>query len=115
MLMKQPYPAASLVFALICAAAASPSWIQTNPHATLDDLTDITYGAGVYLAVGSGPTVLTSTDLKSWTPQNLPLDARDIPGGWSAAFGPEVGFVLVSATNPTLVSPDGAISNLSLL
>ncbi len=85
------------------------TWIQSNPHATLDRLTDVTYGAGVYLIAGTRPTVLLSTDLKTWTtpPHALPPDARNCPGEWSAAYGPEAGFVLVSAGNPTLVSPDG--------
>ena len=91
------------------ASAASVAWRKTNPTATVSYLTDIAYGAGLYVAVGGNTiNIITSTDLQSWEVAKLPYEARTMVGTWSISYGPEAGFVVTSADRPTLVSKDGA-------
>jgi len=105
-----------LVAWLAAPSAASVTWRKTNPTVTVADLNDITYGAGLYVAVGGNRlTIVTSTDLQSWEAAKVPYEARIDGGTWSIAYGPEAGFVITSGfSEATLVSKDGATATVAL-
>jgi photosystem II stability/assembly factor-like uncharacterized protein len=44
--------------------------VEAPANASID-LTAVAYGEGRFVAVGSGTAALTSTDGRSWTPENL--------------------------------------------
>lgn len=77
-------------------------------------LYDIAYGDGVYVAVGSDGTILSSTDLHKWDNRSANIEYR---GGssnspndiCSIAYGNGIFVAIIEGTldNPILTSPDG--------
>lgn len=99
---------------LICAAASSTSaatldnWTWRNPAPTGNNMLGLTYGNGLFVAVGNGGTILTSADGVNWTqqlaPPNANLAAVTYGLGMFAAVGIDSSG---SSANVILTSADG--------
>jgi hypothetical protein len=77
------------------------TWVASTA-VTAYDLTDVTYGNGVFVAVGFGGTILSSTDGITWTARTS--------GVTSVLYGVTYGlakFVVVGAGGVVLTSTDG--------
>ncbi len=87
-------------------------WAWSNPTPTGNRFSDITYGNGVYVAVGAYGTIFTSTDGKAWT-QKVSGTTGDLFGvAYSGGVFVAVGYSTIpEATEFTVIilkSPDGA-------
>lgn len=79
------------------------SWGLQN-SGTGQNLRGVTYGKGLFVAVGDKGTILTSKDGQVWTQQSSGVVADLWGVTYSEAFG---GFVAVGAWGTVLHSPDG--------
>ncbi|HWI62746.1 MAG TPA: hypothetical protein VNT75_12950, partial [Symbiobacteriaceae bacterium] len=96
--------AAVLTLLLATAAQGAPlRWTWQTPLPQGNDLWSVTYGAGQFVAVGDGGSILTSPDGKSWTLQPAPtmVSLRSViyAGGRFVAVGgrPAEAVILTSA------------------
>jgi hypothetical protein len=109
---------ALLAFNVAPVANANPLvslWTWRNPLPTANPLNGVTYGGGVFVAVGDYSTILTSVDGINWEQQTAPSNTS-LTGVAYAATSPDLTgpvFVAVGAdaytgkTNVILTSPDG--------
>jgi hypothetical protein len=82
---------------------ATPNvWTWRNPTTTGNELWAVAYGAGRYVAVGRGGTILTSTDGSAWVPQ-----AQFMPTLFTNVVFADSKFVAVGSNGNVLVSTDG--------
>ncbi|MFO1500143.1 MAG: hypothetical protein U1G07_17425 [Verrucomicrobiota bacterium] len=75
---------------------------------TSTNLTSITYGGGLFVAVGEGGTVIVSPDGQTWTPQ--PIATQSILT--AVTYG--AGQYLAAGTSSAWISPDAKVWNPSL-
>ncbi len=78
-------------------------WQWRNPLAQGNNLSGITYGNGIFVAVGYSGTILTSPDGVTWTPKTSGTDY----GLQGVAYGNST-FVAVGEFGTIITSPDGA-------
>jgi len=64
------------------------SWTKRNPIVTVVDMKSVTYGNGLYVAVGDGPTILTSPDLINWATNELPREEGSNVGWYASPLLP---------------------------
>ena len=72
-----PIALAVLTLHLAPVAAAGPSpdiWTWRNPLPTGNQLNSITYGKGLFVAVGANNTIVTSPDARNWSQQVAPTN-----------------------------------------
>src|SRR6516164_1629047 len=95
--------------AAVCLVAAFPvlaqtcgDWSWSNPLPQGSALSGVAWGAGRFVAVGDGGTVLTSADGESWKPglSRVRANLRDV--AWTGSQ-----FVAVGEAGTVAVSPDG--------
>ena len=82
----------------------SDSLIKFNKYSKIgrDTIFSITYGKGMFVAVGSSGNIVTSTDGITWTSQTSPVSARL----WSVTDGNGM-FVAVGESGSIVTSTDG--------
>src|SRR5437868_13928618 len=102
--------ASSLLFAssLLALRASDPldTWVEIPKPATAGALTSIVYGNGTFVAVGSGKTIITSSDGALWSQQSSPAAADPL----SVKFVNAKFFVFEDhhdANSQTMISDDG--------
>lgn len=78
------------------------AWTLQSPGQNQADLLGVAYGNGLYVAVGSGGTILTSPDAATWTQRETPTTAQLN----AVAFGSGL-FVAVGDGRTVLTSTDG--------
>ncbi len=78
------------------------NWHSRNPLPQGNDLSRVTYGKGIFVAVGATGTILTSPDGITWTPNTAGI--ASYLGGVTYGSGT---FVAVGYTGTILTSPDG--------
>lgn len=79
------------------------SWVSSEiDHAKGDNLVDITYGNGKYIAVGANGTILVSTDLQTWSDYSV----SDSLLLYSVTYGD--GIYVISASEEIFQSNDTA-------
>jgi len=93
---------AALVAAPCAADPPALEWQLLSPLPTASDIHDVAWGAGRYLAVGAGGTVLTSPDMVGWEVLPSPTTADLLGVTWTGAR-----FVAVGDGGTVLVSTDG--------
>jgi hypothetical protein len=71
---------------------------------TANDLNDVTYGQGLYVAVGLGSTIITSPDGVTWTTRSSPVTINIID---DIAFANGVFVAVGLSTSPIIYSADG--------
>jgi hypothetical protein len=71
---------------------------------TANALNDVTYGQGLYVAVGLSNTILTSPDGVTWTSRSTPVTINSIN---DIAFANGVFVAVGDASNPIIYSTDG--------
>ena len=79
-------------------------WETARPLTIGQNLADITYGNGTYVAVGSAGNVQTSPDGTTWTRRDLPLGLNLRSATWDGAQFLAVGYRGTVATSPDGVS-----------
>lgn len=77
------------------------TWTEANDGSFLNDWTGVAFGNGVFVAVGSDPRVVTSTDGNNWTTQTTIIDENLT----SVAFGN--GLFVATSRAKAWSSPDG--------
>jgi hypothetical protein len=89
-------------------AAVSTDSVTWAVHATgtTNVLNGVVWGGGLFVAVGAGRTVLTSTDGVSWTPQVAPAG---MPAVLNAVAWTGSQFVAVGNAGGVMTSPDGEV------
>ncbi len=78
------------------------NWHSRNPLPQGNDLSRVTYGKGIFVAVGATGTILTSPDGITWTPNTAGI--ASYLGGVTYGSGT---FVAVGYTGTILTSSDG--------
>lgn len=91
-----------LFFPYSSAADPLDNWHWRNPVPAGSDLTAISYGNGVFVAVGVAGTILTSSDGATWTKR-----ASGVTSDLAAVTHGNNTFVVVGANGTILSSPDG--------
>ena|SRR2546426_406544 len=89
------------MFAVLPQVAASSgpldTWHPRDSKTEDQALNDIVYGTGLFVAVGSGGTIVTSTDGANWTPQNSGTTANIE----LIAYGSGIFLAMGVSSNPT--------------
>jgi hypothetical protein len=99
--------ASGLQTLILRAADPLDTWVEIPKPAAVDSITSIAYGNGVFVAVGSGKSIITSSDGGAWTQQSSPATAE-------LAFVKFVNgkfFIIedrTDANSQTMVSEDGS-------
>lgn len=124
--MKNRTQTVFVALALLCASLAirlyaSPGtgWSWRNPLPTGNQLSSVAYGNGLFVAVGSNDTIITSSDGATWTQQVPPLYVSPLavvygtPGG-SGLFVAVGTDIATMQQDVILTSPDGITWTVSL-
>jgi hypothetical protein len=92
----------ALFSGIVSSADGSLTWTQSNNSPTTENLNAVTYNGGRFLAVGSGGTILLSTDGATWTKETSGIQ-NDLHAvsNWGA------GFIAVGANGTIITSGDG--------
>lgn len=94
--------------AVTLAAAGNRRWIEQYPWTMRGPaavvFNGVAYGAGIYVAVGNGAVIYSSTDLITWTQRVNPLGGALNILDVTFAFGL---FIAVNSSGNILTSPDG--------
>ena len=94
-----------LAFAFPVVSTAGPldTWTWRNPLPQGNNLNAITYGNGLFVAVGNYGTILTSPDGTTWTKR----DSGTTFNLYSIAYNGNNLFVAVGESGKAVTSPDG--------
>jgi predicted small lipoprotein YifL len=92
---------------IVYSSNGGANW-ATAVSGTTNDLLAVAYGNGRYVAVGSGGTLLTSTDAVNWTvsTSTTSLDLKSVTYGTNATTSTTL-FVAVGASGALVASTDG--------
>jgi len=85
-------------------AAEFDDWIIRSPLPTSNSLSDVTYGNGTYVAVGTNGTIVTSIDGENWTTHTSGTERTLV----DVAYGNGT-FVTVGQAGTVLTSSDGEL------
>lgn len=87
------------------------SW--TKAPTTGNDLYNVSFPNGIFVATGAAGTLLTSMDASNWTPQisNTPNNLRGATYGTGSAAGASAHYVVVGDSGTIVTSTDGTSWN----